>query len=193
MYEPGMTTAQLRAIFAELRTAIVPLVREISAKGNAIETGFLHRQYDKEQQLPSACRWCSSSATTSSAGGGSRHHPFATSFSRDDVRITTRYDADWLNPALFGTLHETGHALYELGSADDLEGTFLVGGTSLGIHESQSRMWENLVGRSRGFWTHFFPMLQAYFPDQLGDVTLEAFYRAINRSSRRLSASRRTR
>ena len=92
-----------------------------------------------------------------------------------------RYDPNWLNPALFGTLHETGHALYELGSGEDLEGTFLVGGTSLGIHESQSRMWENLVGRSRGFWTHYFPILQTYFPDQLGGVTLEAFYRAINR------------
>jgi carboxypeptidase Taq len=97
------------------------------------------------------------------------------------VRITTRFDPKWLNPAMFGTFHETGHALYEQGIGENLEGNWLGRGVSLGIHESQSRLWENIVGRSRGFWKHYFPILQTYFPAQLGKVELETFYRAINK------------
>ena len=108
-------------------------------------------------------------------------HPFTTGFSIGDVRITTRVKENNLGEALFSTMHEAGHALYEQGIHRDFEGTPLAQGTSAGVHESQSRLWENLVGRSRGFWKFFYPKLQAVFPDQLGSVSLETFYRAINK------------
>src|SRR5262245_57515290 len=111
-------------------------------------------------------------------------HPFCTRFSHDDVRITTRVDEYDLGGAFFSTLHESGHALYEQGVRADLDGTPLAHGTSSGIHESQSRLWENLVGRSRAFWQFFYPHIQSIFPDQLGSVTLETFYRAINKVQR---------
>ncbi len=108
-------------------------------------------------------------------------HPFCTSFGRDDVRITTRFDKNFLPMALFGSIHETGHALYEQGVAERYGGNILCDGTSLGFHESQSRLWENLVGRSRPFWQRFYPDLQAAFPQSLGDVDGEKFYRAANK------------
>jgi carboxypeptidase Taq len=109
-----------------------------------------------------------------------------TKFSLGDVRITTRVRENDLTDALFSTLHECGHALYEQGIRAELEGTPLAGGTSSGIHESQSRLWENLVGRSRGFWEHFYPKLQKAFSAQLGKVDLDTFYRAINKVERSL-------
>jgi len=108
-------------------------------------------------------------------------HPFTTSFSVNDVRITTRVDEQFLPTALFGTLHECGHALYEQGVSQNLERSPLASGASLGVHESQSRLWENLVGRSRGFWKFFLPRLKQAFPQNLQDVPLESFYRSINR------------
>jgi carboxypeptidase Taq len=108
-------------------------------------------------------------------------HPFCANFGIDDVRITTRFSPDFLNPALFGTMHETGHALYELGVDPALARTPLAGGASMAIHESQSRMWENLVGRSLPFWENFYPRLQETFPVQLSGVSLDIFYKAINK------------
>jgi carboxypeptidase Taq len=107
-------------------------------------------------------------------------------FSLGDVRITTRVQERDLSDALFSTLHEAGHAMYEQGIHRAFEGTSLGRGTSAGVHESQSRLWENLVGRSRGFWQHYYPRLQAVFPGQLGDVPLDVFYRAINKVQRSL-------
>jgi carboxypeptidase Taq len=108
-------------------------------------------------------------------------HPFCTRLSAGDVRITTRvYESD-IRQALFSTLHEAGHALYEQGVDPALEGTPLGRGASIGVHESQSRLWENVVGRGRNFWQHFYPLLQRAFPDQLSKVPSETFYRAINR------------
>jgi len=114
------------------------------------------------------------------------HHPFMTKFSLGDVRITTRFREDDLTDGLFSTLHECGHALYEQGIDRSFEGTPLAHGTSAGVHESQSRLWENLVGRSRGFWEHFYPRLQAAFPAQLRSVPLDTFHRAVNRVERSL-------
>jgi len=108
-------------------------------------------------------------------------HPFTTSFGLEDVRITTRVYHDFLNTALFGTMHECGHALYEQGVSSSLARTPLERGASLAIHESQSRMYENLVGRSLPFWQHFYPQLQSTFPNQLGNVDLETFYKGINK------------
>jgi carboxypeptidase Taq len=108
-------------------------------------------------------------------------HPFTTSFGWGDVRITTRVYPNYMATALFGTLHEAGHAMYDMGVDKSLDRTPLYGGASAGIHESQSRMWENLVGRSYPFWQHFYPRLQEFFPSQLGNVPLEAFYKGINK------------
>jgi carboxypeptidase Taq len=106
-------------------------------------------------------------------------HPFCTSFTRDDVRITTRFDESYLPMAVYASLHETGHALYELGSAPEFDGTALGGGVSSGIHESQSRMIENLVGRSRAYCRFALPTIQASFPS-LGALTPEDLYRSVN-------------
>jgi carboxypeptidase Taq len=108
-------------------------------------------------------------------------HPFTTKFSIGDVRITTRVRENDLGDALFSTLHEAGHGMYEQGIRQEFEGTPLARGTSAGVHESQSRLWENLVGRSRGFWKFFYPKLQEVFIEQLGSVPLDTFYRAINK------------
>jgi carboxypeptidase Taq len=113
-------------------------------------------------------------------------HPFMTKFSLGDVRITTRVYEDHLAQALFSSIHETGHAMYEQGISPEFEATPLANGTSAGVHESQSRLWENLVGRSREFWQFFYPQLQAVFSTQLQDVSLETFYRAINKVERSL-------
>jgi carboxypeptidase Taq len=108
-------------------------------------------------------------------------HPFTTEFANTDVRVTTRIHEDHPQSAIFGTVHEGGHALYELGSPDKFERTVLAGGATLGLHESQSRLWENQVARSLPFWRYYFPILRAFFPDQLGSVTLPKFYSAINK------------
>jgi carboxypeptidase Taq len=146
------------------------------------------------QKFPEAKQWAFGEAVIKDFGydfqrgrQDKTYHPYATRFSIDDVRITTRMDEQNLAEGLFSTLHESGHAMYEQGIAPTFEGTPLGGGTSAGIHESQSRLWENLVGRSRGFWQHFYPKLQATFPDQLGKVALDDFYRAINKVARSLS------
>jgi Zn-dependent M32 family carboxypeptidase len=100
------------------------------------------------------------------------HHPFSTRFSTGDVRITTHVNENDLGDVLFSTLHEAGHAMYEQGISAALDGTPLGKGVSAGVHESQSRLWENVVGRSRGFWEHFYPSLQRVFPEQLGSVPI---------------------
>jgi carboxypeptidase Taq len=114
------------------------------------------------------------------------HHPFCTKFSSGDVRITTRVDENHFGDALLSTMHESGHAMYEQGVAAVFEGTPLGSGTSAGVHESQSRLWENVVGRSLAFWEHFFPALRDAFPDQFRQIGFETFYRAINKVQRSL-------
>src|SRR5262249_55579969 len=114
------------------------------------------------------------------------HHPFCTRFSAGDIRITTRVNENDLGDALFSTLHEAGHAMYEQGVGAVLDATPLGQGVSAGVHESQSRLWENVVGRSRDFWDHFYPSLQQIFSEQLSRVSLAAFHRAINKVARSL-------
>ena len=152
---------------------------------------FLHRLYPPEKQAEFAMSIAQQFGYDLSRGRlDVTTHPFEISFTRQDVRITTRYDAHFLPMALFGILHESGHALYEQGVDPELTRTvhttdlldlYATGGTSYGVHESQSRLWENLIGRSRPFWEHHFPQLQAVFPGQLGDTDAESFYRSVNR------------
>jgi carboxypeptidase Taq len=181
-YEPGMKTALLKDLFAGLKQQLVPLVQSISQNLNTVDDAVLHRTYDAQKQWDFGVEVLKRLGYDLKRGRQDKSvHPFTTSFSSNDVRITTRIDENFLPSALFGTLHECGHGLYEQGVSQTLERTPLGGGASLGIHESQSRLWENLVGRSRSFWRFFFPRLRSAFSDVLSNVSLENFYRAINR------------
>ena len=181
--EPGLTTAQLEELFAELKSAIVPLVADIARHDGAADDTVLHRDFDPELQLKYALDTVARLGYDLDRGRQDLStHPFSTSFGPGDVRITTRVSRDFFNECLFGSIHEAGHAMYNQGMGEDIDRTPLWDGASPGVHESQSRLWENLVGRSRPFWRHFYPSLRATFPDQLRDVDEEAFYRAVNRS-----------
>jgi carboxypeptidase Taq len=181
-YEPGMTSAQIDATFAELKRETVPLARAIFDRVEAVDASVLTRDYDEGKQKVFAEKVLADCGFDFKRGRQDRSvHPFCTHFSRGDVRLTTRYDRNFLSMALFGSLHEMGHGLYEQGVGESLEGTILASGTSLGVHESQSRLWENLVGRSRAFWQRYYGDLQGTFPEALGDTPPEAFYRAMNR------------
>jgi carboxypeptidase Taq len=180
-FEPGMKTAQVKAVFEELRPQQVALVQAIEERGTPVDDSVLHQRFDEQKQWDFGLEVIKAIGFDFDRGRQDRSvHPFTTSFGLGDVRITTRIDAGFLNPALFGTMHEAGHALYEQGVKPEFERTPLAEGASLAIHESQSRMWENLVGRSRAFWVAFYPRLQRVFPRQLAGVDMEAFYRAIN-------------
>ncbi len=182
----GMKASSVRALFAELRSKLVPIVRAITSRPLA-DAACLAQHAASNEQLDFGLSVIRKYGYDFDRGRQDlTHHPFMTKFSLGDVRITTRVREHDMTDALFSTLHECGHALYEQGIRMDLEGTPLANGTSSGIHESQSRLWENIVGRSRGMWEHFYPSLQAAFPGQLGGVPLDAFYRAINRVERSL-------
>ena len=175
----GMKASTVKALFADLRAALVPLVRAIGERPR-VDVDCLRQAVPEATQQRFAVDVIRRFGYDFERGRLDRtHHPFMTKFSLGDVRITTKYRTDDMAFALFSTLHEAGHALYEQGIALDFEGTPLAHGTSAGMHESQSRMWENLVGRSRGFWEFFYPRLQAEMT-AFKDVPLDLFYRAIN-------------
>jgi carboxypeptidase Taq len=180
-YEAGMKTADVKVIFDGLRPKQVALIKAIS-EAKQVDDSFLHGKYNEQKMWDFAVDVATRFGYDWQKGRQDKApHPFCTTFSTNDVRITTRFEKD--NPAamLFSTLHETGHALYELGSKQDYERTSLQGGTSLAVHESQSRMWENLVGRSMPFWEHFYPQFKKTFSKQLDGVSLKKFYKAINK------------
>jgi carboxypeptidase Taq len=182
----GMKASTVRAVFAELREQLVPIVQAITAQPPA-DAACLHQVFPEEQQWAFGLEVIKRFGYDFERGRQDKApHPFTTEFSIGDVRITTRVKEKDLSEALSSTLHEAGHAMYEQGVNAAFEGTPLANGTSSGVHESQSRLWENIVGRSRGFWHFFYPRLQKVFPDQLGDVALETFYRAINKVERSL-------
>jgi len=180
-YEEGLTMVTLDAFFAELRNTIVPLLAKVKA-ASSIEDSFLYRHYPLEKQR------LFSDYLMEVLGMDRRHstiaeteHPYTTNFNNKDVRITTHYYEDNLVSSMFSVIHEGGHALYELGADDCYNYSVLSGGVSMGIHESQSRFYENIIGRSREFVHAIFPKLKELFSDQLSDVTEEQFYRAINK------------
>ena len=177
----GMTVAMLRPLFAALREQLTPLVEAIQAQP-APDDSFLYRHYPEQQQWDFGVDVVKRFGYDFQRGRQDKtHHPFMIKFGPGDVRITTRFREDDLGDGLFSTMHESGHAMYEQGINPAFGGTPLGGGTSAGVHESQSRLWENLVGRSRPFWSYYYPQLQAIFPQQLGEIPLDAFYRAINK------------
>ena len=182
----GMKVSTVRATFSELREQLVPIVQAITAQP-AADDACLHRTFPEAQQLAFGLEVVKHFGYDLKRGRQDKtHHPFTTDFSIGDVRITTRVKENDLSEALFSTMHEAGHALYEQGVCEEYEGTPLARGTSSGVHESQSRLWENIVGRSRGFWQFFYPRLQAAFPAELEAVPLDTFYRAVNKVERSL-------
>ncbi len=179
-YEPNMKTADVKTIFDGLRPKQVELIKAISGRPQ-VDNSFLHQPFDEKKQWDFGVEVVTRFGYDWKRGRQDKAaHPFSISFGIDDVRITTRVNPDFLNSMLFGSMHECGHAFYMLGCAPALDRTGLEGGASLALHESQSRMWENLVGRSLPFWECFYPRLQVVFP-QLAGVPLEAFYKGINK------------
>jgi carboxypeptidase Taq len=181
-FEPGMQTAQVKSIFDDLKQGLVPLISQVSRQSGEVSDACLHGQFPADRQRAFIMSIVERFGFDASAWRlDSTVHPFASNSSPTDIRITTRYYEDFISAALFGSMHECGHGLYENGVSPSLYRTPLARGASLGIHESQSRMWENLVGRSRAFWRFFYPRLQDAFPEQFKMVEMETFYRAINR------------
>jgi carboxypeptidase Taq len=180
-FEPDERTANIGRVLGELRAALVPLVAEIAASGKEPDTSLLSRRY------PIAVQESFSRTAAAKIGFDFRRgrmditaHPFCTGLGPHDCRITTRYEEQYFNCAFFGTLHEAGHGIYDQGLPTECYGLPPAEAVSLGIHESQSRLWENLVGRSKAFWKHFFPAAQQAFPAALADASLDEFYFAIN-------------
>ena len=186
-YEPGMTTAELESVFGDLRAQLVPLIAELAETGTGSTGGSngasspaasstrsvspaqgapppLDRHFEAQAQWDFGIGVMKDFGFDLERGRQDRSaHPFTTAFAATDVRVTTRIQEDFLPAGLFGTLHECGHGLYEQGVAPELGRSPLAGGASLGVHESQSRLWEILVGRSRAFWTHYYPQLLRAF------------------------------
>jgi len=180
-YEPGMKTTDVQTIFNGLRPKQVKLIKAIAAS-RQVKDDFLFKKYNEKKLMDFGVNVITKYGYDWSRGRQDKApHPFETTFSVDDVRITTRYENDNPLATLFSTMHESGHAMYEQGVNPAYERTPLSGGTSLAVHESQSRMWENLVGRSLPFWEHFYPALKKTFPSQLDGVSLKTFYKAINK------------
>ncbi len=179
-FEPGMTARKLEGIIARLREQLLPFFRRLMEEGQRPRTDFLEGKFPIERQRELTLRALRAMGYDFEAGRqDTSPHPFTTAIGPNDVRITTRFLEDDPLSALFSSIHEGGHALYDQGLAPELRWTGLDGGASMGLHESQSRLWENLVGRSRPFWEFFYPQLVELFP-QFKGVPLEDFYRAVN-------------
>lgn len=183
MYEPGVTVEVLDRVFGQLRERIVPLVQEIAKSNKQLKTDVLFKHFSKEAQKEFSLQLLEQLQYNFGAGRlDETVHPFAITLNRGDVRITTRYDENDFRMAVFGTIHECGHAVYEQNIAKELEGTPLCDGTSMGIHESQSLFFENFIGRNKSFWKKNYDLLQQYAGDQFANLSVDDFYDAINES-----------
>ena len=180
-YEPGATTAQLQPLFATLRHGLLELLQYVREAASPPDDRILFQAYDQQQQLAFGKLVLHSMGYDFNRGRlDLSAHPFTTSFHPTDVRVTTRVFEKDLPSCLFSCIHEGGHGLYDQGLSQEHYGTPLGASLSLGMHESQSRLWENNVGRSKAFWKHFFPLLRQYFPAQLETVSLDTFHAALN-------------
>jgi carboxypeptidase Taq len=180
-YEKGATVAMLDPLFKGIREQLLPLLAKIKTLPQVSNDCF-HKHYPKQQQWDFGIEVLQRMGFDFEAGRQDySEHPFTTSFAPTDVRLTTRVDENNYASMLWSCIHEAGHGLYEQGLPEEQYGLPLGAAASLGIHESQSRFWENCIGRSIDFWQYFFTVLQKYFPDQLNDVTAEDFFKAANR------------
>jgi carboxypeptidase Taq len=184
--DEGLDCDIVQTLFSQLRRELLPIVEYVCDRPPA-DDACLHAEFSEAAQVDFSLAVARAFGYDLARGRIDKTpHPFCTKFSAGDVRITTRVRSNDLGDALFSTLHEAGHALYEQGVAPELAGTPLGSGTSMGVHESQSRLWENVVGRSFDLWRHFYPTLRKTFPIALGDVPVETFHRAINKVARSL-------
>ena len=180
-YEPGMTAAEVQRVFTPLRDELVKLVTAIQQSSRRPNLEILSRHYPKTPQVVLAEGASKAIGFDFESGRiDESAHPFCSGFGPGDCRLTTRYNDHHFNSAFFGVLHESGHGIYEQGLPRDSFGTGIGQAASLGIHESQSRLWENFIGRSRSFWQYLFPTARSAFPKALGDVSLDEFCFAIN-------------
>lgn len=180
-YEPWMTTDELNSIFEPLQLELCSLLAKIKAGSDKPGNKILKRPLSLAKQEAFNKRLLEAMGFDLKAGRlDISAHPFTTTLGAWDVRLTTRYNETYFPTSLFGTIHEAGHGLYEQGLAEELRGSILGNAASLGMHESQSRLWENLVGRSLSFWKHFLPILSSLAPETFAEVKLEDFYAAIN-------------
>ena len=182
-FEPGVTVAILDETFGKLREKIVPLVRKISESQNQPKTDFLFKTFPKAEQRAFSIDVLKQMGYDFEAGRlDETVHPFEITLNPGDVRVTTKYVENDFRVAVFGTIHEGGHALYEQNISKDLIGTPLCEGTSMGIHESQSLFWENYIARDYNFWVYFYEKLKAYSNGQFDNVSIDDFYKGINES-----------
>ncbi|RSL33298.1 carboxypeptidase M32 [Salibacterium salarium] len=180
-FEPGMTVDTLDQVFSRLRDGLIPLVEGVTSSSHKPQTDFLFRSFPQDKQKEFSLEVLSQMTYDFEAGRMDETvHPFAIGLNSKDVRVTTKYDEDDFRTAVFGTIHEGGHALYEQNLPDELAGTILSDGTSMGIHESQSLFWENFVGRNKKFWEQNYDLLKSYSNGQFNHVGLDQFYHAIN-------------
>ncbi len=180
-FEPGMTVKKIAPLFEALKNKLVPLVQKIGQSEIKADALLFKKYYDPQKQWDFGLQVLKTMGYDFNTGRQDHSiHPFTTTFHPTDVRVTTRVDAHDLLSSLFSSIHEGGHGLYDQGLSKKYYGTPLGDSISLGIHESQSRLWENSVGRSRAFWTHFYPKLAAVFPENFKGIDFETFYRAIN-------------
>jgi carboxypeptidase Taq len=180
-FEPGMRVSRLTPVLSALRDALIPLVETLHGLERPFPAFLDGRAYDTDAQWKFTMRLLKAVGFDLETGRQDLSiHPFTNSLHARDVRLTTRLDAAWPLAALFGTLHEAGHGLYEQGFSPEHHRTSIACVPSMGLHESQSRLWENLVGRGRPFWAHHFPALKEAFPAPLAGVDLDAFHAGIN-------------
>ncbi len=182
-FDPGLTYAFIDEVFSGLKPDLIALVQAIVEHRDAVDDSALHQEFDEERQMAFGREVSAAIGYDFERGRlDLSAHPFTTGFSPDDVRITTRIHRDDPISNLMSVIHESGHAMYEQNVSPALYRTPLGTGSGMSTHEAQSRFYENVVGRSRAFWTHFYPRLQAAFAPQFDDVDLETFYRALNKS-----------
>ncbi len=181
-FEPRLKSSEIARVFDELKAATIPLVRHVNERTDRVDDALVHGEFPVSVQEQSVMRLAKRLGFTDDAWRlDVTEHPFASPVNINDIRITTRYHDDFFNPAWFGTMHEFGHGLYEHQVSEALDRTPLVRGASMAWHESQSRMWENLIGRGRPFWTWALPDLKETYPDQFASATEDDMYRAVNK------------
>lgn len=181
IYEPGVTSEKLDEVFGNLRDAIIELLSKIKKYGTNINIQFFNGNFSKENQEKLSKKIMDKMGFDYRESGriDESEHPFTTNFGNKDVRITTHYYESDFRPALFSCIHEAGHGIYEQDIPDNLQGTLLGEGASMGVHESQSRFYENIIAKNKYFWKFFYPVVLEQFP-QFKDVSLDDFYRGIN-------------
>lgn len=181
LYEPGVKYDWVADIFNKIRPKLVDFVKKLDSSSKKPNQAILRKNYNEDDQFKLSVEIIKKLNFDLNHGRQDRStHPFTTSLSSEDTRITTRTTENFLNECIYGTIHECGHALYDMGFKEEIHDTILANGCSMGIHESQSRMWENIVGRSKEFLQYWYPTFQKYFPENLKDYPIDDFYGAVN-------------